>query len=412
MRFSMVRATSSLLALLLLPAAGLAQGLPIAMVPPESVGLSSPALAKVTALLDRHVAERSVAGAVVGVSRRGQVAYLQARGLQNLEARTPMTTRSLFRIYSMTKPVTAVAAMMLWQERRFQLDEPVSRYLPDFKNVRVMDAQTRAPRAPAREITIRDLFLHTSGLSHRTSQLYTQARVRRRDIPMEEFIGNIVAQPLMEDPGTAFRYSEATTVLGALIQVWSGKPLDQFMQERIFGPLGMTDTGFWVEPERRARLATVYRPAEGRLEPFEIEAVPFTEPPALLEGAVGLVSTVPDFMRFAQMLLNGGHLNGVRILRPETVEMMTENGLNEDIMDRRPGSMGWGLANVNVVMEPAALDYPSSAGEYGWDGTAGTIFWVDPVQEMIIVLMTQSSPADPGRLRPLVKTAVYDALIP
>jgi CubicO group peptidase (beta-lactamase class C family) len=280
--------------------------------------------------------------------------------------------------------------------------------------VRVVEQPGRPGRPPAREITVRDLLLHTSGLSHRTSQLYSQARVRLRDRPMSEFIRNITAAPLMEDPGTLFRYSEATTVVGALIEVWSRRPLDEFLEERIFRPLRMMDTGFWVTPEQRARLTTVYQPAqEGEgLRPFQIEDVPFTVRPALLEGAVGLVSTVPDYLRFAQMLLNGGQLGGVRILRPATVEMITANGLSEDLLGRRPGTMGWGLANVNVVMAPASLEYPASLGEYGWDGTAGTIFWVDPVEEMIVVAMWQTSPANPDSLRQRVKTLVYQSLLP
>jgi CubicO group peptidase (beta-lactamase class C family) len=384
----------------------------VAQVVPERVGLSAAALGRVGALLDQFVTERKIGGAVVAVARRGQVAYLHAAGFQNIQSQTRMTERSLFRIYSMTKPVTAVAAMMLWEEGRFELDDPVARYLPAFSRVQVAPPQgQQAARPPARDITIRDLMLHTSGLSHRTSPLYTQLRVRRRDIPMSRFIDNIAAAPLMEDPGTQFRYSEATTVLGALIEVWSGKPLDEFLEQRIFRPLGMNDTGFWVTAEDRARLANVYRLSDGALTPFEIEEVPFTVKPALLEGAVGLVSTVPDYLRFAQMLLNGGQLRGVRILRPETVRMMTENGLTQEQLDRRPGTMGWGLANVNVVMQPASLEYPASMGEYGWDGTAGTIFWVDPELELLIVLMTQSAPADPDGLRLRVKSLVSEAVI-
>jgi CubicO group peptidase (beta-lactamase class C family) len=409
MRRSVVLAISTFLSQ---PLTALSQVLPVTRVPPESVGLSSQGLAQVSALLDEFVEERKVAGVVAAVARRGQVAYLYATGFQDIEARSRMAERSIFRIYSMTKPVTAVAAMMLWEEGRFQLDDPVSRYLPDFARVRVGGQGGRAGRPPEREITVRDLLLHTSGLSHRTSQLYTQARVRQRNIPLAQFIENIVRVPLMEDPGTLFRYSEATTVVGALIEVWARQPLDQFMTQRIFRPLGMSDTGFWARPEQRGRLTTVYESGPSQLSALEIEDVPFTVRPALLEGAVGLVSTVPDYVRFSQMLLNGGQLGGVRILRPETVEMITANGLSDALLGSRPGTMGWGLLNVNVVMEPASPDYPSSQGEFGWDGTAGTIFWVDPVQEMVVVLMTQSSPANPDSLRQRVKTLVYHSLVP
>jgi CubicO group peptidase (beta-lactamase class C family) len=378
---------------------------------PENVGVSSTSLQQVGALLDQFVADRKVGGAVVAVARRGQVVYLHSTGFQNIQAQTRMTERSLFRIYSMTRPITAVGAMMLWEEGRLQLDDPVSIYLPELARVRVAP-QGQPVRAPARKITVRDLMLHTSGISDRNSQLYSQARVRRRDIPMSQFLANVVAAPLMEDPGTNFRYGESTTVLGAVIEKVSGKPLDQYLEDRIFRPLGMNDTGFWVPPEKRDRLAQVYRPSNGTLTPYEIEEVPHTVRPALLEGTVGLLSTVPDYLRFAQMLANGGQYGGVRILRPETVAMMTQNGLSPELLDRRPGTMGWGLANVNVVMEPAALGYPASLGEYGWDGTAGTIFWVDPVQELVIVLMTQSSPADPDGLRQQVKTLVSRSVLP
>jgi CubicO group peptidase (beta-lactamase class C family) len=211
----------------------------------------------------------------------------------------------------------------------------------------------------------------------------------------------------MEDPGTRFRYSEATTVLGRLIEIWSGTPLDAFLEQRICKPLRMVDTGFWVRPDQRARLTTVYAPAAtGGLRAIEIEEVPFTARPALLEGAVGLVSTVPDFLRFCRMLLNKGELEGARILKAETVARMVANGLSDPIQKARGGSMGWGLANVNVLLDPAAPNH----GEYGWDGTAGTIFWIDPARELITLLMTQSSPANPDSLRQRFKVSVEQVI--
>jgi CubicO group peptidase (beta-lactamase class C family) len=174
----------------------------------------------------------------------------------------------------------------------------------------------------------------------------------------------------------------------------------------------MIDTGFWVRPEQRPRLAAVYGPSQdGGLAPVEIEVVPFTKRPALLEGAVGLVSTVPDYLRFSLMLLNRGELNGVRILRAKTVDTMTGNGLSDPVLKARGGAMGWGLANVNVVLDPTGLNYPAKRGEYGWDGTAGTIFWIDPASEMVTILMTQSSPANPDSLRQRFKTLVQQAVI-
>jgi CubicO group peptidase (beta-lactamase class C family) len=346
----------------------------------------------VTDLLQQEIAGHTIAGAVVAVSEHGKRVYQHAAGVQDLETRSPMTERSLFRIYSMTKPVTAAAVMMLRDEGRFDLDDPVSKYLPAFAHTQVL-TPSGSLRPPSREITIRDLLLHTSGLSHRTAELYQQQHVRVRTDTLPQFVDKIARAPLMEDPGTRFRYSEGTTVLGRLVEIWSGKPFDVFLDERIFKPLGMTDTGFWVRPEGRARLTTVYQPARGGgLAAFEIEPdAPFTERPNLLEGAVGLVSTVPDFLRFSQMLLNRGELNGVRILQAKTVDTMTVNSLPSAVLQARGnGRHGWGLGNVDVAME---------TGEYGWDGTAGTVFTIDPRREMITILMWQTVPADPGGLR-------------
>jgi CubicO group peptidase (beta-lactamase class C family) len=352
----------------------------------------------VTDLLKQEIIERKIAGAVAAVSQHGEVVYQQAAGVADLETRAPMTERSLFRIYSMTKPVTAAAVMMLHEAGRFELDDPVSKYLPVFKQAQVL-TPAGALRAPSREITIRDLLLHTSGLSHRTADLYQQQQVRMRTDTLPQFVEKIARAPLMEDPGTRFRYSEGTTVLGRLVEIWSGSPFDVFLDERIFKPLQMTDTGFWARPEQRARLATVYQSARGGgLTPFEIEPeAPFTERPNLLEGAVGLVSTVPDFMRFSQMLLNRGDLNGVRILSAKTVDMMTANGLPEAVLQARNGRRGWGLGNVDIAMD---------TGAYGWDGTAGTVFTIDPRREMITIFMWQTVPADPGGLRGRLKALI------
>lgn len=373
----------------------------------ESVGLDSAKLKAATDLLRQYVADQKIAGAVAGVARRGKVAYLESVGVQDVQARALMTDRSLFRIYSMTKSVTAVAVMMLHEQGRFALSDLVSKFLPEFKDVTVRLEPDGATRKPERDITIQDLLLHTSGLSHRTSALYRTAKVRSRSITLQQFVANIVRTPLMEDPGTRYRYSEGTTVLGRLVEVWSGVPFDQFLQDRVLKPLAMSDTSFWVEPAAASRLATVYAPATGGgLVPFEIEELPFTSKPTLIEGAVGLVSTVPDYLRFCQMLLNQGELDGARLLTAKTIEQITANGLPPAILAARGGSMGWGLANVNVQMDPAS----PLRGEYGWDGTAGTIFWIDPAREMSTVLMTQSSPADPDGLRRRFKTLIQAAV--
>lgn len=380
-------------------------------VAPASVGLQPAALGQATTLLERFVAERKIAGAVAGVARHGKIAYLTSVGVRDLGTGAPMTERSLFRIYSMTKSVTAVAVMMMVEEGRVALTDPVSQHLPELSAVRVANPDGSL-RPPVRPITVADLLVHTSGLNHRTSPEYRKAEVRSRAIGLPQFVANIVRVPLMEDPGTRYRYSESSTVLGRLVEVRSGRPFDQFLADRIFRPLKMTETSFWTRDDQRPRLTTVYGPAAGGgLQPVELEAVPFTERPALIEGAVGLVSTAGDYVRFAQMLLNGGELDGVRLLRRDTVTQMVANGLPEAVLAARGGSMGWGLANVNVVLNPAALPYPANRGEFGWDGSAGTIFWVDPQAELVTVLMTQRSPADPDRLRQRFKTLIQQSLV-
>ena len=376
---------------------------------PESVGLAPEPLAEITELLNGIVADQRLAGAVVGVGRNGQVAYLEAVGVQDLATRSPMTERSLFRVYSMTKAVTAVAVMMLHEEGRFQLSDPVSMYLPEFRDVVVLNADGTT-RPPERAITVEHLLLHTAGLSHRTSAEYREAGVRARDMSLDELIRNMVRVPLRFDPGEGYLYSEASSVLGRLVEIWSGRPFDQFLRDRIFAPLGMVDTGFWVEPERADRLTTVYALSEGAaLRPFEIEAVPFTVRPTLLEGAVGLVSTVPDFLRFTLMLANGGELAGVRILEESTVATITRNGLSDEILRSRRGT-GWALGNVSVVVDAGSGE--ARAGEYRWDGSAGTELWVDPASGTVLVTMWQSSPANPDQLRQRITALVREAIQP
>ncbi len=383
---------------------------PLSRVAPEAVGLEVQQLDQVTDLLEQFVAQQRIAGAVVAVARRGRVAYLEAVGLQDLEIGTRMTERSVFRIYSMSKTVTAVAAMILFEEGRFQLSDPVLNFLPEFGDVVVLE-EDGSTRPPSRAITIEDLLLHTAGLSHRSSREYREAGVRSRAITLSEFVDNIVRVPLRSDPGTRYRYSAAPTVLGRLVEIWSGQRFDEFLEQRILGPLGMVDTRFWVTDEQRGRFATVYASSEGEaLRPHRIEEVPFTQRPALLEGAVGLVSTVPDFLRLSQMLLNGGDLGGVRILRASTVSRMTRNGLTESLLANRRGGSGWALANVSIVVDPEAAEEGAHAGEYRWDGSAGTEFWVDPSTETIVVTMWQSSPANPGRLRQQIRALVREAI--
>jgi CubicO group peptidase (beta-lactamase class C family) len=313
----------------------------------------------------------------------------------------------------MTKAVTAVAVMMLADEGRLKTSEPASKYLPEFKTMTVQADGTGPARRPSREITVEDLLLHTSGLSHRNSDLYRKLQVRQRTQALPQFVTNITRAPLMEDPGTRFRYSEGTTALGRLVEVVSGKSFDAFIADRILRPLGMNDTAFWADAAAQPRLATLYqRDKEGNVAPFEMEPeVPFTQKPALIEGAVGLVSTAPDFLRFSQMLLNKGELEGVRLLSAATTESMTKNALPEAVLKARGGAVGWGLANVDVVVAPGSRGYLTTVGEYGWDGSAGTFFAVDPSRELVVTLMTQNLPANPDGLRQQFKAAVLQSII-
>src|SRR5687767_10091032 len=280
------RRVSAAVLFVALLAASAAARQPAPRADPGGAGLSHARLREATELLNRYVAEQRIAGAVAAVARRGRLGYLEAVGVQDLQTRAPMTARSLFRIYSMTRPVTSVAVMMLHDEGRFDLDDPVAKFIPEFGKTVVAGSGGASSRVPARAMTVRDLLLHTSGLQPRTSEIYQREQVRSRTITMTQFIANLVRVPLMEDPGTRYRYSEGTTVLGRLVEIWSGKPFEVFLDERIFRPLRMTDTMFWAAtPEQRARLTTVYRAApEGGLTAVETETLPFTERPALIEG--------------------------------------------------------------------------------------------------------------------------------
>jgi CubicO group peptidase (beta-lactamase class C family) len=376
-------------------------------VAPETVGLSATTLGEATALLTQYVNDRKIAGAVAAVARHGRLAYLAAVGVQDLSSKTPMSERSLFRIYSMTRPVTAVAAMMLIEEGKSRLEDPVAKYLPEFRDVTV--AAPEGPRRPARAITVQDLLLHTSGINDRQSEVYRRENVRSRAEPLPQLMANIVRVGLAEDPGTRHRYGESTSVVGRLIEVWSGETLEAFFEERVFKPLKMPDTGFVVRPDQAEQWTTVYGPGpEDGLTVSEVEEVPFTEKPALLEGTVGLVTTITDYMRFCQMLLNRGELDGVRLLRRESVDRMITNGLPDSVLKQRGrGDVGWGLINANVILDPSS----PLRGEYSWDGTAGTIFWVDPAREMITLLFAPARPSNPGGIRQKFKAIIQQAIV-
>ena len=386
---------------------------------PESVGLSSAGLERATAALQAHIDAGDVAGVVAAVARDGKLVYFEALGQRDLQTRDPMPQDALFRLYSMTRSITSTAAMILWEEGKFQLDDPIATYLPQFADQRVfVDAgapdmsQTRARRG---DITVRHLLTHTSGIGSRSSPIYRTERVRLRSITLPQMVDNAARVPLFEDPGTRFRYGISTTMLGRLIEIWSGMPLEQFLDERVFEPLGLRDTVFWADRDRADRLATVYRRdnASGALNPHAIEEIPFTEQPTLIEGGVGLLSSTMDFLRFSQMFLNKGEFGGTRVLRPETVEMMTRNHIPDSVLPLGTrgymAGSGWGLG-FNVVLDSSAYTFPVGEGEYWWDGSAGTRFSIDPEHGIITVIMAQVSPARGGGFREEFKKLVYDAI--
>ena len=394
-----------------------AQDLPTAI--PESVGLSSERLHEVTRRLQSHVDARDIAGVVAAVVRHGRLVYLEALGELDRERGLAMRDDALFRLYSMTRPITSLAAMILWEEDRFELDDPVSMYLPEFADQRVfVDASNpdmTATRPRRTEMTVEHLLLHTSGLGSRSSSIYRAEQVRLRSITLSQMVSNAARVPLFEDPGTRWRYGISTTILGRLVEIWSGMPFNEFLQERVFEPLGMTDTVFRVDSSRTDRFGLVYRPGpDGELRPHAMEVVPFTEQPALMEGGVGLVSTVRDYLRFAQMFLNAGELDRVRVLQPDTVALMTINRVPDALLPigfgtPQPGR-GWTLGFC-VVMDADTSPHPVREGTFWWDGSSGTRFFIDPVEDMVTVVMAAASPASGNGFRETFTEAVYDALI-
>ena len=394
-----------------------AQDLPTAI--PESVGLSSERLDEVTRRLQSHVDARDIAGVVAAVVRHGRLVYFEALGELDRERGLAMRDDALFRLYSMTRPITSLAAMILWEEDRFELDDPVAMYLPEFADQRVfVDASNpdmTATRPRRTEMTVEHLLLHTSGLGSRSSSLYRAEQVRLRSITLSQMVSNAARVPLFEDPGTRWRYGISTTILGRLVEIWSGMPFNAFLRERVFEPLGITDTVFRVDSSRTDRFGPAYRPGpDGELRPHAIEVVPFTDQPALMEGGVGLVSTVRDYLRFARMFLNGGELDGVRVLQPDTVALMTVNRVPDALLPIGFGTpqlgRGWTLGFC-VVMDADTSPHPVREGTFWWDGSSGTRFFIDPVEDMVTVVMAAASPASANGFREAFTEAVYDALI-
>ncbi len=395
-----------------------AQDLPTAN--PESVGLSSAGLSQVTNSLQAHIDAGHIAGVVAAVLRDGTLVYLESLGQRDIATQSPMTDDAIFRTYSMTRPVTSLAAMVLFEEGKFQLDDPISKYLPQFASQRVFTDSASPDMSQTRvrigDITVADLMRHTSGLGSRSSAIYVAENVRLRSITLEQMTDNAARVPLFEDPGTRFRYGLSATILGRLVEVWSGMAFDEFLEQRVFAPLGMTDTVFWADPSRVDRLATVYRPAaNGSLQVHEMEEIPFTVDVPLREGGVGLLASTLDFAKFSQLFLNGGELHGNRLLKPETIALMMENSIADALLPIGGGgymrASGWTLGGFAYALDPAGYDHTVSAGEVWWDGSAGTRFWIDPQQNMVTVIMAQISPANGDGFREEFKNKVYEAIL-
>ncbi|MFN8484640.1 MAG: serine hydrolase domain-containing protein [Anaerolineae bacterium] len=398
-------------------------------VTPEAVGLSSARLGRVTDLMRRYVDEGKLAGLVGVIWRSGAVAYAEAVGQRDIEAGTPMTLDTIFRIASMTKPITSVAVMMLYEEGRFQLNDPISRYLPELGAMQVMVGGT--PEAPlleptARPVTVHDLFTHTGGLAYGLlpqlspiEAMYAAARMTAFDEPLAEKIVRLGRLPLASQPGTRWQYSLSTDVLGRLVEVLSGQTLDVFFRERIFAPLGMTETGFQVAPSALDRLAALYTLGPTGLTLVEAPgASQFARPAVLLSGGGGLVSTPADYLRFCQMLLNEGDLDGVRLLGRKTVELMTMNHLPAALMPpvifpaaaQFTAGQGFGLG-VSVQVDMTQAQIIGSPGAYGWGGAFETVFWNDPAEDLIAMFYTQFAPSMFYPLRREVRVAVYQAIV-
>lgn len=399
-------------------------------VDPDEAGLDPKALDRLDQHFAHYVDEGRLPGYLLALARAGRVAHLTAHGHRDRAAGLPVRPDTLWRIYSMTKPVTAVAVLLLVEEGRLSLDDPLDRHLPAFADPRVYEAGsgTEVTTRPAEgPVLIRHLLTHTAGLtfafyhSHPVDALYRAAGLESSVPPganLAETIDVYAGLPLQFEPGTQWNYSVASNVLGRVIEVVSGQPLDVFFAERIFRPLGMPDAGFHIVPEQADRLSELYGETEGGgIEP--ILGLPLRGRPRFLSGSGGMVATAYDYHRFAEMLRRGGELDGVRLLRPETVALMTRNQLpgGADLRSfgapphREPGNDGVGFGlGVSVVIDPDRTAAPAGPGTYGWSGVATTTFWVDPGRDLTVQFMTQVRPRT-LKVFPELKRLVHEALV-
>jgi CubicO group peptidase (beta-lactamase class C family) len=399
---------------------------------PESAGMSKAGLDR----LDDHLKRRYVdAGRFPGtqllVYRRGKIVHSAVQGFADIERKTPVKDDTIFRIYSMTKPITSVAFMMLVEQGRVALDEPVHKYIPEWKNLGVFQAGI-APafltRPSSRPMLIVDLLRHTSGLTYAFQQqtnvdaAYRELKIGEIETvgTLQSMIADLAKIPLEFSPGEAWNYSVSTDVIGYLVEKISGKPFEQFLKERIFDPLGMNDTGFYVPAGKAHRFAACYSADKGGIALQDDPATSsFLVPPSFISGGGGLCATAADYLTFCRALLGGGELGGVRLIGPKTLALMTSNhlpgGRNLPEMSRSMFSeatyngIGFGLGFA-VTMNPSQTLIPGSAGEYSWGGAATTSFWIDPAEELIAIFMTQVLPSSAYPVRRELRTMIYAAI--
>lgn len=387
---------------------------------PESVGISSERLSRLDAAMKHIVDEKQVSGLVTLLERHGKIVDYNAYGQLDVRKSDAMQKDSIFRIYSMSKPVTGVAMMMLYEEGKWQINDPVSRYIPEFSRMKVYvgkndDGSPKLEDAK-RSMTMRELMTHTAGLGYILSpnnpvdKMIIEQNILNANAPLQTMIDGLGKTPLLAQPGTRWSYSIAVDVQGYLVEKFSGMPFGDFARKRIFEPLGMKDTGFYVPKDKLARLAQVHTGAGANLA-IDTNRPDPTVVPLGPSGGGGLFSTASDYARFCEMLLQGGTFNGVRLLAPRTVEMMRTNYVNPEPLKTMPPGTGWGM-DFQIVMDPAAAGEPVPAGTFSWFGIAGTWFWIDPVKDLAFVGMVQHQ--NLGTTRPihaLSRSLVYQSVM-
>jgi CubicO group peptidase (beta-lactamase class C family) len=392
---------------------------------PVSASFSRERLERVGDYIRNEIATGTIPGAILLIQQHGRPVYFEKFGVRDIASKLPMTADTIFRLYSMSKPVTSVAAMMLVEDGKLSLNDPVAKYIPAFANMKVGVERGGESGKPVleyeplnRPVTIEDLLRHTSGLTYgfygdgAVRKLYAQADLFNGDLDNAEFAERIAALPLAEQPGTLWDYGHSTDVLGRVIEVVSGQLLFDFEKQRLLEPLGMTDTAFYVaDAGKRPRLAEPM-PNDRLIAPMAEVRDPMT-PRRSQFGGAGMVGTIDDYARFAQMLLNGGTLDGRRYLKPETIALMTSDHIGPATKIARdhfyfPGSTsGFGLGFAVRTAQPPDTSWP--LGEYRWDGVAGTFFFVDPSDDMFVIFMAQT-PSQRGRIQLALKTLIYEAL--